>query len=254
MSALLPRHRAHDYAALMEGWQRLAAKAGLQAIALGTAEQLPVMLFESSASSRGEPAFYLSAGVHGDEPAPPWGLLDWARAHTRLLREGAFILSPCLNPTGLLANTRLDHNRNDINRRFHITRDPLIKAWQKFMKSRALELGLCLHEDYDAQGCYVYELSPHGKTLCQPAMTAVEPILPRDPRRVIEGRTAARAVIRRRSIPKDIRGPEALVLRQLGCPVTLTFETPSEFDLDTRVQAHRRFIEASLEHIAGIRA
>ncbi|MDB6076005.1 MAG: hypothetical protein JWO89_3645, partial [Verrucomicrobiaceae bacterium] len=53
---------------------------------------------------------------------------------------------------------------------------------------------------------------------------------------------------------KGFNGPEALILHQKGCPVTLTFETPSEFGLDDRVQAHRRFIESSLEHIDGNRA
>ncbi len=254
MSALLPRHRAHDYAALMAGWQSVADKAGLHAVTLGMADHLPILVFESTASAQGQPAVYLSAGVHGDEAAPPWALLEWAQANTSLLRREAFILSPCLNPIGLICNTRVNHRGEDINRRFHITRDPLIKAWQRFLKGRQLSLGLCLHEDYDAQGCYVYELGPERGNLCEPAMTAVEAHLPRDLRRKIEGRTATRGIIRRRAIPADIHGPEAIVLHQFGCPVTLTFETPSEFALDTRVQAQRRFIDASLEHIAGIRA
>jgi hypothetical protein len=41
--------------------------------------------------------------------------------------------------------------------------------------------------------------------------------------------------------------PEAIELHQRGCPLTLTFETPSEFDLDQRVMAQVRFIEACLE-------
>lgn len=254
MSSLLPRHRAHDYAALMAGWERVVARAGLHAVTLGSAEHLPIMLFESAASSQGAPAIYLSAGIHGDEPAPPWALLEWAQANISLLRREPFILSPCLNPIGLIGNTRVNHRGEDINRRFHITRDPLIKAWQRFMKKRKIMFGLCLHEDYDAQGCYVYELGPRRHILCEPAMTAVEAHLPRDSRRQIEGRTATRGIIRPRQIPSGLRGPEAIVLHRFGCPVTLTFETPSEFGLDTRVQAHRRFIDASLEHIAGIRA
>ena len=254
MSALLPLHRAHHYASLMADWQRVVTKARLQAVTLATVSELPVVAFESAAAARGEAAVYLSAGVHGDEPAPPWGLLQWALEHVELLRKGSFIISPCLNPVGLIANTRLDGQGRDLNRRFHLGRDPLIKAWRAFMKDRELTFGLCLHEDYDSQGCYVYELSRQRHVLCELPMTMIEAFLPRDLRREIEGRAARKGIIRPRVVPPKVKGPEAIVLHQMGCPVTLTFETPSEFGLDERVQAHRRFIEAALEHIAGIRA
>jgi hypothetical protein len=250
----LPLHRAHDYAALMAGWERVATKAGLQAVNLGMAGNLPVVAFESAAAAQGQPAVYLSTGVHGDEPAPPWGLLEWAAGHLDLLRRGSFIISPCLNPAGLIANTRLDGQGRDINRRFHLGRDPLIKAWRQFMKGRPLVFGLCLHEDYDSQGCYVYELTCERRVLSEAPMTAIETVLPRDLRRNIEGRPAKRGIIRPKVVPSSIRGPEAIVLHKQGCPTALTFETPSEFALDDRVEAHRRFIEASLEHIVGIRA
>ena len=254
MTRRLPRHRAHDYAALMAGWERVATKARLQAITLGQAQAFPVVAFETAAAVRGQPAVYLSTGVHGDEAAPPWALLDWAADHTDLLRQASFILSPCLNPVGLTANTRMDGKGHDINRRFHLASDPLIKEWRSFIKGRELQFGLCLHEDYDAHGCYVYELTHSRSVLSEVPMSAIESIIPRDPRRSIEGRNAKNGIIRPKTIPPSIRGPEAVVLHQLGCPTTLTFETPSEFDLDDRIAAHIRFIEAALEHIAGIRA
>ena len=252
MTHPLPLHRAHDYAALMDGWQRVANRARLHGVTLGSAGELPIVMFATAAAMRGEPAIYLSTGVHGDEPAPPWALLEWAVANVPLLREGAFILSPCLNPEGLIANTRMDGRGKDINRRFHLPRDPLIKAWRQFIKGLCTVVGICLHEDYDAQGCYLYELNPHRNGLGERLMTAVEEVLPRDPRRVIEGRSARNGIIRRKDLPSGVRGPEAIVLHELGCPITLTFETPSEFALDDRVQAQRRFIEASLEHFRPI--
>jgi hypothetical protein len=41
--------------------------------------------------------------------------------------------------------------------------------------------------------------------------------------------------------------PEAIELHVRGCPVTLTFETPSEFDLEKRVRAQVMFIEVAME-------
>lgn len=238
----------------MEAWQRVAQRAGLQATVLGHADELPVIVFATAACSRGEAPVYLSAGVHGDEVAGAWGLLQWAEASVPLLKNTAFLLSPCLNPHGLVCNTRVDHRGQDLNRRFHLGRDPLIGSWQRWIKAAIPRLSLCLHEDYDGQGCYVYELSHGRKTLSTSVMTQVEAVLLHDPRRDIDGQVAAKGIIRRKLLPPQIKGPEAIVLYQLGCPVTLTFETPSEFSLDQRVDAHRTFIEAALDQLADISA
>jgi hypothetical protein len=69
-----------------------------------------------------------------------------------------------------------------------------------------------------------------------------------DPRKNIDGQRAKGGVIRRRTLPTHLPGmPEAIELHQRGCPLTVTFETPSEFDLDTRVRAQASFIKAAME-------
>lgn len=69
-------------------------------------------------------------------------------------------------------------------------------------------------------------------------------ILPRDPRRIIEGRPARAGVIRRRRLPMVENLPEAVVLYQMGTPCTITFETPSEYSLTRRTRAHVRMLQA----------
>ena len=44
--------------------------------------------------------------------------------------------------------------------------------------------------------------------------------------------------------------PEAVELHVRGCPVTFTFESPSEFAFDKRVQVQVRFVEAALDILA----
>jgi len=252
MTQCLTSHRAHDFTALIAAWHKVARAAKLNSVVLGHAGELPVVAFETRAAARGETAAYISTGVHGDEAAAPWGLLTWAEENIERLRDEAFLLAPCLNPQGLISNTRADGRGIDLNRRFHLTRDPLIKTWQQWIKPRKLRFGLCLHEDYDAQGCYIYELSHQRKPVSEPVMAAVEAVLPRDPRRQIDISQARKGIIRRKLLPEDLLGPEAIVLHKIGCPVTLTFETPSEFALDNRIQAQRVCIEATLEHLAHI--
>ena len=105
---------------------------------------------------------------------------------------------------------------------------------------------LCLHEDYDARGAYVYELGAHARAISHELLAASAVLIAPDPRRSIEGRVAKGGVIHRRKLPGDLPGmPEAIELHLMGSPLTLTFETPSELDIERRVQAHARFIAAA---------
>lgn len=243
---LLPIHRCHDYAELIRQWRALAAETGLAMRELCRVDGLRVFWLESAAARRGEPVVYLSAGVHGDEPGATAGLLAWAQRNvTRLARE-PFLIFPCLNPHGLLTNTRMDQRGLDLNRRFHLADDPVCGAWRRVLTGRAMRLAVCLHEDYDAHGLYVYELSRRpgdwGRDLLR---RCADKHLPVDNRARIDGRAAREGVIQRKKSPRGLPGlPEAVAVYELGCPLSLTFETPSEFALDARARAHVRFLDA----------
>lgn len=248
MSLFATESSPHDAGRLILEWRRLAKKLRLEETVLHrTAAGLPVLGLRSRVPG---PGVYLSAGVHGDEAAPPWALLAWAWHHADFLQQQPVSLCPCLNPDGLLANTRVDERGRDLNRSFHQTRLPLMKAWHSWVRAQPLRLGLCLHEDYDARGCYLYALGTGKTGVGEKIMRRVEELMVRDERRVIDGHRAKLGILQRESHPQGVVGPEALVLREpLGCPVTLTFETPSEFDLDERLAAHQEFLSAALEYL-----
>ena len=237
------KHSAHDFKQLMERWQAVTKRGRLAGVPLGDADGMPVWGLESKAAAAGAEGTYLSTGVHGDEAAGPWALLEWAESNVSRLQSESFLLVPCFNPVGFTLNTRADSDGLDMNRRFHLPKARHMAAWKRWLKARTLKLGVCLHEDYDALGCYVYELTDNVE-VADRAMKQVEPLIPRDPRRMIEGMSAKRGVIQRERVPKGIKGPEALVLTKLGCEATLTFETPSELAIDLRIAAQKRFLEA----------
>jgi len=247
--SLLPHHRAHDVRALSAGWNTVARAAGLRRHLLARTDGFEVVWYESRGSG---PACYLSAGVHGDEPAAAWGLLAWAQAHTDWLRERAAVIIPCLNPHGLSLNTRADGRGLDLNRRFHLEDDAVCGPWRRVAGSRVWRLALCLHEDYDGQGAYVYELGGHRGRMASAPLAAAARHVGIDPRRRIDHSQARDGIIRRRRMPTHLPGlPEAVVLHQLGCPLTLTFESPSEFGLDPRVQAQSDFIATALAEFSA---
>jgi protein MpaA len=249
--AFLQNHQAHDAGALLRRWRTAARRAGWRGRTLGTANGRPILAFDSPAAAGTPGGLYISAGMHGDEPAPPWGLLDWFESHADRLTGRPVALVPCFNPHGFAANIRTDHHGEDLNRQFHRDDHPLVASWRAWLGTRPWALGICLHEDYDARGTYCYELTRRdGPRLAERLLTACESVLPREARSRIEGRRAARGLIRRATPPRDLPGhPEAIALHLHHARHNLTFETPSEFCLHDRVRAHRVFLEATLEEL-----
>ncbi|MFM2177540.1 MAG: hypothetical protein RL015_1638 [Verrucomicrobiota bacterium] len=244
---LLPLHQAHDPRALLRRWRAVAGQTGLKIRTLTEVAGEKILYLESPPWQENGGTLYLSSGVHGDEAAAAWGLLIWVERNLEVLRKGRFLIFPCLNPHGLRHNTRTDHRGHDLNRCFHLDDDPVCGPWRQLIQQQPLRLGLCLHEDYDAQGCYVYELGPKARAMSQRIMQNAKLRIPADQRTSIDGSRAQDGIIRRSTLPQHLPGmPEAIVLWQLGCAVTLTFETPSEFGFDERVESQVAFIESTL--------
>ncbi len=237
MNDYLRTHRCHDVPFLLKRWNAVARAARLKVETVFVSNGHPVRFIHTP--DTGAPRLYFSAGVHGDEPAPVSGLLEWAEENTALLRHLPVAIFPLFNPAGLSLNTRADHRHIDLNRRFHDASHAHIKAWWKCVGAMTFSAAVCLHEDYDAQGIYCYELNRSQHLLSDPVMRACEPIIPRDPRRTIDGRRATGGIIRPKRIP-DLPGlPEAIALYLHNTDRTITFETPSEFSLAERVAAHK---------------
>ena len=243
----LATHRAHEAEWLVEQWRMLAGETGLTVTTLGEAGDHSVILLESKAAANGG-GLYLSAGIHGDEPAAGLGLLEWARRNGPFLAEESVVIAPCLNPWGLAHNLRTDQNGDDLNRRFEPGGGPVIEALLRHIAGRRFAATVSLHEDYDARGVYLYELADKEACIGERLLSVVEEVLPRH-HGMVDGHEAPRGVIRREDpveeIVRRIEGmPEAIYLNQHHTEVALTFETPSEFSLYQRVLAQARFLEA----------
>lgn len=251
LARLTPLCDSHDPAHVVRRWRAVARRAGMRVSEFGQTAAGPVLVLESRGVDG--PWLYLSAGVHGDEAAAVAGLLGWAEQHPDFFREHAVTVVPLFNPCGLAANTRVDGEGRDLNRCFHLAGDPLVLAWRELVVVRRYAAAVCLHEDYDAAGCYCYELNRDVRLrLADRLLGVVEPWLPRDGRRTIDGRRAHRGVIQRRRVPPLPGQPEAVALYEGGVPVTLTFETPSEAAFEQRVLAQAAFVNGLAEWFRGV--
>ncbi|MEE3179551.1 MAG: hypothetical protein VX317_07700, partial [Verrucomicrobiota bacterium] len=107
------------------------------------------------------------------------GLLQWAENNVQSLRELPVAIFPCLNPWGLSNNRREDAEGRDLNRSFDRPGIPVIGAMLDFISGRDFAVAVNLHEDFDANGMYVYELARQGESLGEDLLERVEGVIPR---------------------------------------------------------------------------
>jgi hypothetical protein len=195
---------------------------------------------------------YLSTGIHGDEPAGPLAAL-------RLLQEnrwpeGAEIfLLPCLNPVGFTLNQRGNADGVDLNRDYRNSQSAEIRAHIAWLERQSkFDLYLCLHEDWESQGFYLYEQNPDSKpSLAEKIIEAVKKVCPVDAAEMIEGRTAHNGIIRPNIQPHERPDwPEAFYLINQKSRQGYTLEAPSDFPLPIRINTLVAAVNAAL---AGFR-
>jgi murein peptide amidase A len=183
--------------------------------------------------------FYLSTGIHGDEPAGPLALLHLLR-EDRWPEDVAFWLCPCLNPTGLALNRRENFKGIDLNRDYrHLISDEVRAHVEWLQRQPPFNISLCLHEDWEAQGFYLYEVNPQQlPSLAEKIIAAVARVCPIEQAVLIDNWPAAEGIIRPAVIPAERpQWPEALYLMTNKSRLNYTMEAPSDFPMATRVAA-----------------
>lgn len=196
---------------------------------------------------------YVSTGIHGDEPAGPLACLRLL-AENRWPANCEFWLCPCLNPTGFALNRRENVEGVDLNRDYRHLRTAEIRAHTGWLKQQpTFDLCLCLHEDWEAHGFYVYELNPdHQPSLAEAMVADVAKVCPIDHSETIEGREAQGGIIRPSLDPKSRpEWPEAFWLLAHRTRLSYTLEAPSDFALRTRVEALVAGVNAALQRLAA---
>lgn len=191
----------------------------------------------------GNPQVYISAGIHGDEPAGPLALLDLMKVGF-FSEEITWTICPALNPGGLLLGTRENRSRVDLNRDYFSKSSLEIAAHSAWLLRRPVQdLFISLHEDWESTGFYFYEIN-----LCEDKPeraaaihAAVSPYFLPEHGPEIDGHEVREdgwiCHCAEADLPES--WPEAIYLAKNGCNLSFTLETPSAMNLSERVSAHR---------------
>lgn len=187
-------------------------------------------------------SIYLSSGVHGDERAGPMAILEALKSGTFNNRHTWTIL-PMINPRGLQNRRRESPEGIDINRDFgRQPRSIEARSVKAYVGNQTYDLAICLHEDYDGQGFYLYFHDRRSNPLIDPTpiLKAAEPFCGIDLRNDIDGFPASEGHVH----PPDsaIRAfgeskPEALWLFDAHAPVCFTLESPTAQPAAARIAA-----------------
>ncbi len=186
-----------------------------------------------------EVRIYISAGIHGDEPAGPLAALQLLRENHWPENAEIFLL-PCLNPIGFTLNQRENADGIDLNRDYRNPQAAETRAHIAWLERQPkFDVYFCLHEDWESHGFYVYEQNPDGKSsLAERIVAAVKAVCPIDESEIIEDRPAQNGIIRPNILPHERPfWPEALWLITQKSRQGYTLEAPSDFPLATRVDA-----------------
>jgi murein peptide amidase A len=194
---------------------------------------------------------YVSAGIHGDEPAGPLAAVELMRTHD-WPRDIEIWLCPCLNPTGFPLNSRENASGVDLNRQYLNPQAEEVRSHIAWLdRQPRFDISLCLHEDWEAHGFYVYELSMDTQpSYAQEIVRRVAKVCPIDRSPVIEGREASDGIIRPHAdLTARPDWPEAFYLIQKKTWLSCTLEAPSDFPLSIRVAALAEGVRAVLERL-----
>lgn len=197
------------------------------------------------------PMVFISAGIHGDEPAGPRAFLR-TLAGTSFPKDIDWILAPVLNPTGLIQGSRenadgIDLNRDFLRQRAWGTR-AMVQWWERQPGGCAIHLSL--HEDWEAEGFYLYEINTGGResfaACILGSLARSVPLQCTGP--VDDHLLNAPGLIVHPPIPDDPEGwPEAIWLVKRYPALSYTFEAPGQAPRECREQGLAIALQAAIE-------
>jgi len=220
---------------------------------LGKSSRESLLCLESSDTHR-QKSVLISGGIHGDEPATTAAIAQLI-INDELPGSISYYVFPCLNPTGMRRGVRENAEGFDLNRDYFKKKTNEVQTHLRKLEALPrFDLALHLHEDWEADGFYLYELSQENTPAIygRPIIDQVGKVCPVELAKKIEGMPADRGLIhpRHRYLDRD-DWPEAFHMMRHKTDHCLTLEAPSDFELNVRVKALTTAVQTAIAVTLG---
>jgi protein MpaA len=254
-----------DYSELERRWKQLRnthAVSVREVACVGSARTMLVAELGDVAL----PCVTIAAGIHGNEPAAPWALLNIVESEL-LDPSFSYRMWPCINPTGYARRTRSNVEGADINRSFTgAGGTPEAKAIVTANRDRRFAASLDLHEDPEANGFYCFEPARAERTISPSILVALGdaglPLQELIPQFDLgyEAGTAAHAQLERGRVIVDFAAelahfkgvlPFTLYMAKRAARV-LTLESAGMRPWGDRLSMHRVAVRAALDALSKV--
>ncbi len=209
-----------------------------------------LLFMHRSASSECCPSILITGGIHGDEPATTASISKLI-LDDLLPKNGSYTVFPCLNPRGMRISSRETPEGKDLNRDFRKAETIEVQTeLNRLQPIERFDIALMLHEDWEADGFYLYELTEPDAPpkFGRKVLDAVSQVCPVEKSPMIEGLEADKGLIHppyhERKRPD---WPEAFYLMRHKTNHSLTLESPSDFDMEVRIEALNTAVLAAVK-------
>ena len=246
----------------IDAWRGELAKCaqggGWQLQELGPVLGQPLPLLRRSPVRGGAPRLLIASGFHGEEPAGPWGVIEFMRTLPEgLAGQVDLSLLPLVNATGFAAGTRFNAQGENPNRGYgmHANGDlPSIEGSRLIAEvERLLPLAadglLTCHEDVGLSHAYAYtyerghDPGPFSRMLVATAAEHFE----LHPDGVVDECPISEGLVFNR-----YDGSFECWFSEQGVPRAACVETPGQHDFTRRVRAQAALMRAFVEHVVDL--
>ena len=242
-------------------WSAAASAAGLVCDHLGTVDGHALELFGHPQCAGKGVRLLITAGFHGEEPAGPWGLLQWLQTQggdwqQRFAGRADIRLIPLVNATGFQMGRRFNDRGENPNRGFNLAIDPtrpsaegaLLIQHASLLREASRDGVLSCHEDIAADAAYVYTLESQAQPSArsQALVATLERYLPRHEDGLVDHCPVHDGIVF-----NQLDGSfEAWLFRE-GARYGACLETPGRQAIATRIAAQagmtESFVQSALE-------
>jgi len=207
---------------------------------------------------------FISAGIHGDEPAGVYAALEFAEKHAQAYNGNfSFVIFPCLNPWGFDKGEHRNPNQFNLNREFQKKwPEKEVRLLKAALEARKYCFSVDMHEDDPRQriddfkisenpnGFHLFEACPQEAILGRKIISALKsrgfPICNRE---MIYWDKNDNGLIWEPKVTDKGHDETKTLMWHLEKYSSHTFnpETMSSWELDKRVQAHQIVLETILD-------